>query len=147
MVKKSKRGRPSAISKEIADNLFQELSRGVPIEHACTIVGLKRNTYYYWRKKGMEEDEDSDSLYRYFYDRTEEGVAMAVATRVENIRIAGKQNWQADAWWLERMAHEYFGRKQTIDAKVDANVKQADISKLFDNEIVDKILREEEKEE
>ena len=41
------------------------------------------------------------------------------------------------------MAYEDFGKKQTIDANVDAKVKSEDISKLFDNEKVSKILNEE----
>ena len=138
-------GRDSMISKEIIDTVFKEISRGVPIEYACTIAGISRSTYYYWLKKGKKEPDDSDSLYKYFERKAEEGRALAIASRIEKIRI--DPSWQSSAWWLERMAHEYFGKKQTIDANVDARVKSEDISKLFDNAKVSQILDEEKTDE
>ena len=139
-------GRKPAISKEIIDKLFQEISRGVPIKYACTIAGISRSSYYYWSKKAKKlpddlPEDDENYLYKYFEKRKEEGIAMAIATRVEHIRT--DNSWQSSAWWLERMAYEDFGKKQTIDANVDAKVKSEDISKLFDNEKVSKILNEE----
>lgn len=134
-------GKPSKISKEVINILYQEISRGVPIKYACTIAGIGRNTYYEWIKKAKELPDDSDSLYKYFEKKKDEGIAMAVASRVEQIRV--DNSWQSSAWWLERVDYEHFGKKQTIDANVDAKVKSEDISKLFDNEKVSQILNEE----
>lgn len=129
------------LTKETIDKLYQELSRGVPIRHACTLAGISKETYYRWKKLAEKEPDDSDSLLAYFKRMNKEGIAMAVATRVEHIRT--DESWQSSAWWLERMAYEDFGKKQTIDANVDAKVKSEDISKLFDNAKVSKILDEE----
>lgn len=139
-------GRKHGLSKEVIDKLFQEISRGVPIKYACTIAGISRASYYAWDKKAKElpddlSEDDENYLYKYFEKKKEEGIAMAIATRVEHIRT--DNSWQSSAWWLERMAYEDFGKKQTIDANVDAKVKSEDISKLFDNEKVSKILNEE----
>lgn len=144
--KKKSVGKPFQISKEIVDKLFQEISRGVPIKHACTIAGISRSSYYAWSKKAEElpddiPEDDENYLFKYFEKKKEEGIAMAIATRVEDIRK--DSSWQSSAWWLERMAHEDFGKKQTIDANVNAKVKSADISKFFDDEKVSKILEEE----
>lgn len=140
------KGKPSSISKDVIDRLFQEISRGVPIKYACTIAGISRSSYYKWSKKAEElpddlPEDDENYLYKYFEKKKDEGIAMAVATRVEHIRQ--DNSWQSSAWWLERIDYENFGRKQTIDANVDAKVKSEDISKLFDNEKVSKILNEE----
>ena len=135
------------LSKERIDKLHQELSRGVPIQHACRIAGMSKETYYYWKNKAknLPEDEstwtEEEKLLAYFEKQRTEGLAFAVASRVEKIRI--DPSWQSAAWWLERMAHEDFGKKQTIDANVDAKIKSEDISKLFDNEKISKILDEE----
>lgn len=135
------------LSKEVIDKLSQELSRGVPIQYATVIAGISKGTYYRWKDdvKQLPEDEDSwterEKLLSYFDEKIKEGIAMAVATRVEHIRT--DNSWQSSAWWLERMAHEDFGKKQTIDANVDAKVKSADISKFFDDEKISKILNEE----
>lgn len=147
MTEPKKRNYYSLLSKERIDKLYQELSRGVPIKHACTIAGISKETYYHWRKKAKELPEDEESwdenqkLLAYFKEKSEEGLSLAVATRVEKIRI--DPSWQSAAWWLERMDNENFGRRQTIDANVDAKVKSEDISKLFDNEKISKILDEE----
>lgn len=135
------------LSKETIDKLFQEISRGVPIRYACTIAGISKESYYNWKKraKNLPEDEDSwdetQQLLAYFDKKSEEGIAMAIATRVEHIRV--DNSWQSSAWWLERMANEDFGKKQTIDANVDAKVKSEDLSKLFDNAKISEILKEE----
>lgn len=147
MTEPKKRNYHTLLSKERIDKLYQELSRGVPIRHACTIAGISKETYYHWRKKAKELPEDEESwdshqiLLAYFKEKSEEGLALAVASRVEKIRI--DPSWQSAAWWLERMDNENFGRRQTIDANVDAKVKSEDISKLFDNEKISKILDEE----
>lgn len=132
------------ISKERIDKICQEITRGVPLEYACKIAGVTRDAFYKWVKKGEELDDDSDCIYKYAQLKKEESVALAVASRIERIRI--DPSWQSDAWWLERMANEHFGRRQTIDANVDAKVKSEDISKLFDDAKVTKILEEEKKE-
>lgn len=129
------------ISKEIIDTITKEITRGVPINYACMIGGITRKTYYTWINNGKELDDDSDSIYKYAEKQHEKAKALAVASRVEKIRI--DPSWQSAAWWLERVAHEDFGKKQTIDANVNAKVKSEDISKLFDNEKVSKILDEE----
>ena len=147
---KTKKKYFTKLTKETIDKLFQEISRGVPIKHACTLAGISKETYYHWTKVAKElpddlTEDDENYLYKYFEQRKEEGIAMAVATRVEHIRT--DSSWQSSAWWLERMAHEDFGRKQTIDANVDAKVKSADISKLFNNDKVLQILNEEKEED
>ena len=143
---KNSKGKPSVISKEKIDKLFQEISRGVPIKYACTLAGIGRSTYYGWLDIAKElpddlPEDDEKYIYKYLEKKKEEGMAMAVATRVEHIRT--DNSWQSSAWWLERVDHEHFGRKSTIDANVDAKIKSEDISKLFDNEKVSKILDEE----
>lgn len=147
---KTKKKYFTKLTKETIDKLFQEISRGVPIKHACTLAGISKETYYHWTKVAKElpddlTEDDENYLYKYFEQKKEEGIAMAVATRVEHIRT--DSSWQSSAWWLERMAHEDFGRKQTIDANVDAKVKSADISKLFNNDKVLQILNEEKEED
>ena len=139
--KEPKGGKNVKISKEIIDKVCQEISRGVPITYACMIGGISKESYYRWIRTGKKEDDDSESLHKYAEKKHNEAKALAVASRIEKIRI--DPSWQSDAWWLERMAHEHFGRRQTIDANVDAKVKSEDISKLFDNDKVSKILEEE----
>ena len=66
-----------------------------------------------------------------------------MAYRVENIRKVGDAgDWRANAWWLERVAHEEFGKKSVVDANINANVNKLDLSELFTDEELDKIINE-----
>lgn len=130
------------ISEELIETICTEIKRGVPYKYASRIAGVSEQTVYKWRKKGEAEPDDSDSLYRRLYDEFERAKALAVAYRVESIRKAGEINWTASAWWLERVAHEDFGRKSVIDANVNANVEDKNLANLFSKEKIKRILDE-----
>ena len=103
----------------------------MPYKYACEGAGISPSTLSKWLKLGRETDDPEDP-YGIFYRAFNKAKAGAVIYRVESIRKAGEGGtWQAHAWWLERMAHEDFGRKSVIDANVNANVKQVDLSKLI----------------
>lgn len=134
----------SKLSKEVCKAICGEVSRGVPYKYACEGAGISPSTLNKWLKLGRETDDPEDP-YGIFYREFNKAKAGAVIYRVESIRKAGEGGtWQAHAWWLERMAHEDFGRKSVIDANVNANVKQVDLSKLFDKEELLNILNEED---
>ena len=137
----------SKLTKETCKIICQEITRGVPYKYACKIAGVNDTTVLKWRKLGEQSDDDEDP-YRIFYLNFERAKANAVAYRVDGIRKAGDGgNWQSHAWWLERMAHEDFGRKSTIDANVNANVKQINLADLFDAKELENILKESEDED
>lgn len=131
----------SKITKELVDAIAEEISRGVPIRYACYLNNISPESYYSWKRQGEKEPDDSESLFKYAFLKDKEAKALSIASRIDRIRL--DPSWQSDAWWLERMAPDDFGKKQTIDANVKANVKSDDISKLFNDPKVDKILEEE----
>lgn len=133
----------SKLTKQTCKIICQEISRGVPYKYACKIAGVKDTTVWKWRKLG-EESDDPEDPYHIFYTNFEKAKANAVAYRVDSIRKAGESQWQAQAWWLERMDYENFGRKSVIDANVNANVNQVNLAELFDKEEILKILEEDE---
>ena len=131
------------LTPKLIEDLKREIARGLPLKWAKKVVGLSDSAYYTWYKKGKESTDEEDP-YRIFFMEMEKAKALAVGSRVDAIRKAGEgNNWQAAAWWLERMDHENFGRKSTIDANVNANVKQVNLADLFDNEELKNILEEE----
>ena len=83
---KTKKKYFTKLTKETIDKLFQEISRGVPIKHACTLAGISKETYYHWTKVAKElpddlTEDDENYLYKYFEQKKEEGIAMAVVTQ------------------------------------------------------------------
>ena len=137
----------SKLTKEVCKAICGEVSRGVPYKYACMGAGVSQGTVNKWRKLGKESDDPEDP-YHMFYLAFEKAKAGAVIYRVEAIRKAGEGGtWTAHAWWLERMAHDEFGKKSTIDANVNANVNQVNLADLFDKKEILSILKEENKEE
>lgn len=133
------------LNDDLIDTLCTEIKRGVNYTRACQIARISPSTFYSWKKKGAAEPEDSDSIYRKFYDEIMRAEALSVAYRVEGIRKAGEGGaWAAHAWWLERVFPQEFGRRQVIDANIDASVKQVNLSELFDTDEIKKILNEDE---
>ena len=55
---KPKKNYYTVLTKENIDRLFQEISRGVPIRHACTIAGFSKESYYKWKKLSKELPEN-----------------------------------------------------------------------------------------
>lgn len=132
------------LSPEIIEALKIEIARGLPPYWARKIVGISDYTYHEWIKKGKASDDPTDP-YRVFYEEMEQAKALSIGSRVDVIRKAGEneKNWQAAAWYLERIDHEHFGKKSVIDANVNANVKSTNLAELFDKRELKRILNEE----
>lgn len=79
-------------------------------------LGIGRRTFYTWLQKGEEDYERGvSSLYRQFYEAMEESRSLAETEAVKGILEAGKKQWQALAWFLERRYPERWGLKKRSD--------------------------------
>lgn len=87
-------------------------------------LGIGRRTFYTWLQKGEEDYERGvSSLYRQFYEAMEESRSIAETEAVKGILEAGKKQWQALAWFLERRYPERWGQKKRGDDSDDHNIK------------------------
>ena len=122
----AKRGAKLKLNDTIQKNICNDIKAGVPITHAAVMHGIDKSTFYDWYNKGKKA---KSGKFREFYLEVEEAKSVAIALRVRRIYQAGETDWKSDAWWLERVDPDNFGRKDThrIDANVDADVK-ADIT-------------------
>lgn len=122
----AKRGPKLKLNKTLQKNICDDIKQGVPMTHAAVMNGIHKTTFYDWINKGKEE---TSGVFRDFYQAVEEAKSVAIGLRVKRIYQAGETNWQSDAWWLERVDPEHFGRKDRV--QLDANAKVE--SKSFDN--------------
>lgn len=83
------------------------------LEHGCTrraaagAAGIVPDTFYRW----LDD--------RTFADAVEKAEAKAEAAFTYAVAVAVPKNWQAAAWWLERRKHVEFGRKDSVEMKID----------------------------
>ena len=76
-------------------------------------------------------------------EAVEEAKSVAITLRARRIYKAGEENWQADAWWLERVDPDNFGRREfhKHEAKVETmNVEPTDTLEMIrevDEELAD----------
>jgi len=52
------------LTPELRDSMVALLSDGVPVEQACTFVGIHKSTHYEWVKRGDEATERASTLNR-----------------------------------------------------------------------------------
>ena len=111
------------LTDQLCDDICNDIKAGVPIDHAAIAHGITRVTFYNWYNKGKDA---KSGKFRQFHDKVEEAKSVAITLRARRIYKAGETNWQADAWWLERVDPDNFGRKDkyehTVDAKVESKI-------------------------
>ena len=112
----------SKLTDPLCDEICNDIKAGVPIEHAAISNGISKKTFYNWYNKG---EKARSGKFRKFYDKVTEAKSVAVTLRARRVYKAGETSWQADAWWLERVDPENFGRKDThkVDMKTDQKVQ------------------------
>ena len=88
----------SKLTPEREAKLVQLLKAGQNRQAACAAVGLCDRTLRNWIAKG----EDGDERWFAFAKRIREAESECETRAVVQIQIAGKKDWRALAWWLER---------------------------------------------
>ncbi len=104
---------------------------------ACKLAGIHEATFYDWLRRGRVERARLHKLgvevkgdgadkalpeelpYLTFFEMVEKAVPARKALLVGRIAEAGKdpRNWTANAWLLERMHPDEFGRKTRLEIK------------------------------
>ena len=101
------------LTDSLCDEICNDIKAGVPIIHSAVAHGISQTTFYDWYNKGKTATRKSK--FKTFYERVEEAKSVAITLRARRIYKAGETNWQADAWWLERVDPDNFGRKDNLN--------------------------------
>jgi hypothetical protein len=90
------------------------LRAGVYVDTAAKIAGITRQTFYGWCKRGKA----GEPPFAEFFHTCEKAIAEAEASAVRSIRAAGRKNWQALCWWLERRHRQRWARNVDLGAQM-----------------------------
>ena len=103
--KDNKLGRPSKLSAELIINVQNWLRMGYFVEDAARMAGISKGTLYSWLSKGRDDrDAGLQTLHSDFLNYMEKARAEAEGIFLNSIKTAASRGqWQAAAWWLERI--------------------------------------------
>lgn len=116
----NKGGRPTKLTQEIADEIIKLIEAGNYVETAAGCCGIQKSTLYRWLRRGARA---KSGLHRLFCDAVKKADGRAEAAGVVRIRQAGKQAWQADAWFLERRFRDRWGKNVIIESQEPRRTK------------------------
>ena len=103
--------RPTKKTEDAAETLARFVKQGATFKDACYAAGIGYSTGRQWVKEAEAEDAPDDK--RAFLALIQKAQAEGKIERIKRIEAAGKKgSWQADAWYLERMYPEEFGRQR-----------------------------------
>lgn len=133
-----KHGRRTKCTEEVVRQIFVHIARdGATAKDAIAMAGIGEPAYYKWMRRGRKERDRLVSLgvegdykdselvdpnelpYLVLLEAVDKAIPMRKAILVQRIRTAGKdpRNWTANAWLLERLHPEEFGRKTRLDVR------------------------------
>ena len=110
----------SKLTPELQEKVVNLLRRGNYVETAAACVGISRDTFYEWMKKGAK----GVKLYGAFAQVVHQALAESEAMDLAIIQRASTTQWQAAAWRLERRFPEKYGRhdRTKVEGKIDVDV-------------------------
>ena len=115
------------LTDRLCDEICNDIKAGVPIVHAAISHGITHTTFYDWYNKGKNA---KSGKFKQFHDKVEEAKSDAITISARRRYKAGEENWQADAWWLERVDPDNFRQKDFHDVRMEADVKTDLLEKL-----------------
>lgn len=98
-------GRPCKLTRWLILEIVLLVKNGAHVEAAALAVGIRRATYYDWKKKGESEPPHS-KLHREFSD----AVAQAEAEAQAIAAVAARTGDKGAQWWLQRRNPGQWGR-------------------------------------
>jgi hypothetical protein len=111
-----RRGRRTRYSKKLENMICQYLENTTTRARAYTLAGISKATFYRW----LETRED-------FRLAVEQAEARAGFYHEQNVVVAGRTDWKASGWWLERRDPEHyalkpeFRHKHEVEGKIETS--------------------------
>jgi len=96
---------------ELQERIVAFLRGGNYVETAAACVGIHKDTFYDWCKKGRKGIKP----YASFVEAVDKAMAESEARDVTLIGKAATVNWQAAAWRLERRMPQKWGRRDRME--------------------------------
>lgn len=110
-------GRRTKLTPEVQRKIAEAVGRGSPYYLAAQEAGVAPETISRWLRLG--EESSAKAAFRAFHAAVKQAEARFVNEAVKEIGKAGKKEWRALGWLLERRFPDEFGRRDAIDTTTD----------------------------
>jgi hypothetical protein len=130
------------LTPEVVALFTTSIRAGASLDTAAKYVGVAQGTMRKWLSEGRNalqragSPEEADPKYRdqvAFVVEVDEALSEFKINLTGTILVAGREQWQANAWLLERRFPDEFGRRQRIDhANAEGQPFQVAPTPLFD---------------
>ena len=131
--------RKTIYNEMIKNRIVEALTKGHFINEACSLAGITKQSFYKWYNLGLE----GDTRYIDFAAAVDEAQAQAVTDALTDIREAGRDDWRASAWFLERRSRNWLKTEKVELGGEDS--KPIEITLLWPEDR-ERIQKEQEKE-
>lgn len=162
-------GRPTKCTRELTEQVCKFIRAGNYMEASAAAAGVNKTSLYEWLKRGAREMElrdaedaaeepqrktkawkaeqkrmgerrEREDVYVQFSNAIEHALAEAEVTLSLRLAKAGANGqWRADAWRLERLFPERWGKRMSVGASGDAGMPgpgaDYDLDQLSDDEL------------
>ena len=128
----SKIGRPIPLTEELADQVADEVRKGLSPSIAGPTCGIAQTTLSAWLRRGADaitayqehgtEPQGNARLYAYLWLAVKDAEAGGSKEWLTNLRLDPKQ-WQRWAWLLERRNPAEYGRSQKVEVTGSLGIK------------------------
>ena len=109
-------GRRLKLTPELIEQAAKLIAGGNYASTVFQMLGVGESTWYRWLEKGR--DSKGRSIYREFWESIQKAEAAAELRAVSGIVAAGRRNWTAFAWYLERKYPDRWGRRDKIQQEI-----------------------------
>ena len=117
-------GRKTLCTPELVAFLFEKISTGSTVKAACAMAVLTESSYYSWMARGQKEAKrleldntypiEKETIYLDFMESMKKAIPFRKDILMQRIIIAGEENWQANAWMLERLHPDEYGKRTIV---------------------------------
>lgn len=119
-------GRPTKLTDELQEKIITAIRGGCYVETAVVYAGINKDTFYAWLRRGAAELERvnrnarnrvriAEQPYIEFSDAVMQAQAETEMIDITRVGLAGREDWRAAAWRLERKFPDRWGRRDALE--------------------------------
>ena len=99
-------------SKEIVDKICGYIRAGAENKDAAFLVDVGESTFYDWQREKEADGTPNPNYHVEFVESLKKAEIERELRLVTIILKAAEKTWQAAAWYLERVFHDKYARKE-----------------------------------